>query len=148
MAGVPAALDKYVAGLEPEAAGAVRNLTDYLGALGDEIIQEGRGEVTIPASDVAELRRLVPGMVDEIKLVHGGLIVDSFVDVRVTPIIGPDGLIEFRTNRLQDKIRSHEIVKALVVALNNYVVESGGRFRTINVTPEGLTVTAERTADR
>ncbi len=147
MVGVPEALDDYVAGLEPEAAGAVRNLTDYLGALGDEIATEGRGEVTIPASDLAELRRLVPGLVDEIKLVSGGIIVDSYIDVRVTPVIGKDGLIEFRTNHLQDRIRAHTIVKALVVALNNYVVESGGRFRTVSVTPEGLTVTAERRAE-
>jgi len=144
MIGIPEAVAEYVAGLEPKAAGAVRDLTDYLGALGDELIQEGTGEVTIPASDLASLRLLAPGFVNEIRLVSGGIIVDSVVDVRVTPVIGEDGLIEFRTNRLQDRIRSHEIVKALVLALNNYVVESGGRFRTISVTPEGLTVTAER----
>ncbi len=144
MIGMPDAVVDYVAGLEPEAAGAVRDLTDYLGVLGDELIEEGAGEVTIPASDLASLRLLAPGFVNEIRLVSGGIVVDSVVDVRVMPVIGQDGLIEFRTNRLQDRIGSHEIVKALVLALNNYVVESGGRFRTISITPEGLTVTAER----
>ena len=144
MMAMPKAVAAYVAGLEPEAAGVVRDLSDYLGALGDELIEEGVGEVTIPASEFASLRLLAPGLVNEVRLVPGGIVVDSLVDVLVTPVIGEDGLIEFRTNRLPDKIRSHEIVKALVLALNNYVLESGGRFRTISVTPEGLTVTAER----
>ncbi len=89
---------------------------------------------------------LAPDLVDEIRLVSGGFIVEGYIDVRVTPVIGEDGLIEFRTSHLQDRIGSHEIVKALVVALNNYVLESGGRFRTISITPEGLTVTAEARA--
>lgn len=147
MIGMPAALTDYVAGLEPEAAGVVRDLTDYLGWLGDDIVVTGQGEVTVPASAIAALRTLAPELVGKIRLVPGGFIVESYVDILVTPVIGEDGLIEFRTNRLPDKIRSHEIVRALVMALNNYVVESGGRFRTISVTPEGLTVTAERRAE-
>ena len=103
MVGLPEALADYVAGLEPEAAGVVRDLTDYLGWLGDDIVVSGTGEVTIPASAIAALRVLAPDLVDEIRLVSGGLIVEGYVDVRVTPVIGEDGLIEFRTSHLQDR---------------------------------------------
>ena len=58
-------------------------------------------------------------------------------------MIGDDGLISVKLSQYQ-LVTLSPVVRALVAALNGYVAERGGRFTSVSVTPEGLTVTAER----
>ncbi len=140
--GVPDSVAAFAKDLPPAGAAALRTITNRVAALGGALDESGQGELTIPASDIAALRALAPDVVNGVRPSSGTIEVDSKVGkILVTPIIGTDGLIEFRLNRLT-WVQSHDIVRALVVALNSLVADRGGRFRLIQVTPEGIMVTA------
>ncbi len=156
--GVPNAVAALIAELPPQGAGAVRNLTDHMAVLGEMLGEAGQAEVTIPAGDIASLQALRPDLVKQVRLGSGSIIVTvglddihvpgvedpikPVVDVLITPIV-KDGLIEVRLSRFED-LQTHEIVRILMATLNGYVADPGrdGRFTTVSVTPEGITVVA------
>jgi len=130
-------------GLTPEGAGAVRNIADHVMVLGEMIDDTGRGQTTVPASDIASLQALKPDYVTGVRPGSGSIIVStSLGDILVTPVRGENGLIEVKLSRFKF-LETHEIVEALTAALNGYVAERGGRFTMISVTPEGITLVAE-----
>ncbi len=145
---MPDSVADLVAGLPPEGAGAVRDLTDHLAVLGEMLEDSESGEVTVPASDISSLRALAPDLVQEVWLTSGAIVIATndpdIGSILVKPLRGEDGLIEVRLNRLW-LLEYHPMVRVLVGALNGYVVDHGGRFSEVTVTPEGLIVTAERT---
>ena len=145
--GVPDGITAIVAELPPAGAGAVRNVSDHLAVLGEMLETEQSGTVEIPPSDIGSLRELVPGLVREVWLTDGSIVVstadDRISSILVTPVIGRDGLISVELSQYQFATY-HPVVGALVAALNGYVAERGGRFTDVSVTPEGLTVSAER----
>ena len=143
--GVPESVADLVAGLPPEGAGAVRDLTDHLAVLGELLETEQSGEVTVPASDIGSLRELLPDLVQEVWLTDGSIVVATnkrkIGNILVEPVIGDDGLISVKLSQYQFAT-FHPVVRALVAALNGYVAERGGLFSSVSVTPEGLTVSA------
>jgi len=147
LVGVPDSVAALVADLPPEAAGAVRNLTDQVFLLGEDLAKDGAGEVTIRASDIASLRALAPDLVTEVWLKKDAIVISTnsrvIGSILVKPVIGQDGLIEVKLNRFK-MAESHHLVRTLVAALNGYVDGQGGRFSKVSVTPDGLEVIAER----
>jgi hypothetical protein len=147
--GVPPGIAAIVAKLPPAGAGAVRDVSDHVAILGELLETEQGGTVTVPASDIGSLRELMPGLVQEVWLTDGSIVVSTtnsdIGSILVKPIIGDDGLISVKLNDYQ-LVTFHPVVRALVAALNGYVAERGGRFTEVSVTPEGLTVSAERKA--
>ena len=102
-----------------------------------------------PASDISSLRALAPDLVKEVWLASGSIVVSTnkpkIGSILVTPVRGEDGLITVTLGR-HKLLELHPIVGVLVATLNGYVVENGGRFTKVTVTPEGITLTAERKA--
>ena len=142
--GVPPGIAAIVAELPPEGAGAVRDVSDHVAVLGEMLEEAESGEVTVPAGDIASLQALKPDYVTGVRLGSGSIIVSTGLgDILVTPVRGENGLIEVKLSRFKF-LETHEIVEALTAALNGYVAELGGRFTMISVTPEGITLVAER----
>ncbi len=145
--GVPPGIAAIVAKLPPAGAGAVRDVSDHLAVLGELLETEQSGTVTVPASDIGSLRELMPDLVQEVWLTDGSIVVSTknsdIGSILVKPVIGDDGLISVTLSQYP-LATYHPVVRALVAALNGYVAERGGRFTSISVTPEGLTVSAER----
>jgi hypothetical protein len=145
--GVPDGIAAIVAELPPAGAGAVRNVSDHVAVLGEMLEEAESGEVTVPPSDIGTLRELLPDLVQEVWLTDGSIVVSTtnpdIGSILVKPVIGDDGLISVTLSQYQIATY-HPVVRALVAALNGYVAERGGRFTSVSVTPDGLTVTAER----
>ncbi len=106
--------------------------------------------MTVPASDIGSLRELLPDLVREVWLTDGSIVVvDHRRRHREHPRqAGESGTTASSASRSASTSSPtfHPVVRALVAALNGYVAERGGRFTSVSVTPEGLTVTAEREA--
>lgn len=134
-----------IPGLGPEAQAAVDNVADSVEILGEILEDEGAGEVTIPAVDIELLIALAPDLATSVKLGSGSIIVTiGRLDIHVIPDIGKAGLIEVNLSRsAYDWVKSTEVVQGLTRALNAGVDKRDGRFRTVRVTPEGITLTAE-----
>lgn len=145
--GVPAGIAAIVANLPPAGAGAVRNISDHIAVLGERLEEAESGRVTVPPGDIGSLRELLPGLVQEVWLTDGAVVVSAtdpaIGSILVTPVIGDDGLVSVQLSRYQIATL-HPVVRALVAALNGYVAERGGRFTSVTVSPEGLAVSAER----
>ena len=145
--GVPAEIAAIVAELPPAGAGAVRNVSDHVAVLGESLETEQSATIEIPPDDIGSLRELLPDLVQEVWLTDDAIVVTTTRDepssILVTPVIGDDGLISVELSQFQFATY-HPVVRALVAALNGYVVQQGGRFTDVSVTPQGLTVTATK----
>ena len=134
--------------------------------LGRDLDEDGIGTATVPASDIESLRVLAPKLVKSVRLAPASIIVSVRfppLDIRLTPVIeevpadekkepavedGPVKMVRRITVKLSnsafEKVKETEIVQQLLKALNAGVA-GRGRLKLIQVTPEGITVTAEPT---